>query len=43
MIINFFYSNNNQDDWIRFDFKDCKIIPTNYSIKSYNTSKTMKN
>lgn len=30
-----FQSYNEQNPWICFDFKDKKIIPTNYQMKSY--------
>lgn len=31
-----FQSKNEQDSWICFDFKNCRVVPTNYHIKSYN-------
>lgn len=31
-----FCSSNAQNSWICFDFKDSRIVPTNYQIKSYN-------
>ena len=33
-IMKFFHSRNDPNSWICFDFKDHKIIPTNYSIKT---------
>lgn len=34
----YFYSLNEYNQWICFDFKEYKIIPTNYTIKSdYST------
>lgn len=35
-INNYFYSGNNVNEWICFEFKKYKVIPTNYSVKSYN-------
>ena len=33
---NYYQSSNEQNAWICFDFKDKKIIPTNYQMKSVN-------
>lgn len=35
---NYFYANNAKNTWICFDFKNHRIIPTNYSIKSFGTA-----
>lgn len=30
----YFASNNNQNSWIKYDFKDKKIVPTHYTIRT---------
>ena len=32
----FFYSENEKDSWIRYDFKDRRVAPTSYSIRTDN-------
>lgn len=32
----YYSSNNSENSWICFDFKDKRIIPSNYQIKSYD-------
>lgn len=31
---NYFYTQNEPNSWICFEFKKCRIIPSNYSIRS---------
>lgn len=38
-----FYSGGQENNWMRIDFKEHKVILTNYTIKSYDTPRTMKN
>lgn len=38
-----FYSDEKKNNWLSFEFKKHQIIPTNYTIKSYDTPRTMKN
>lgn len=38
-----FYSGNQKNNWLRIDFKEHKVILNNYTIKSHNTPRTMKN
>ncbi|KAK8888273.1 hypothetical protein M9Y10_039339 [Tritrichomonas musculus] len=38
----YFYSRNFENSWLCFDFKDHKVIPTNYTIKSLNSNHNLK-
>lgn len=40
---NYFHSNYDQNEWLCFDFKERKVKPSHYSLKSYADSKNYYN